>query len=75
MTKLTSLTPDKAIKKLKRAGFVFDRQAKGSHEIWYNPKTRKRVVIPNHPGKDIPKKTLKSIISQSGLSVDKFLSL
>lgn len=75
MTKLTSLTPDKAIKKLKTAGFVFDRQAKGSHEIWYNPETRRRVVIPNHPGKDIPKRTLKSIISQSGLSVDKFLNL
>ena len=75
MTKLISLTPDKAIKKLKRAGFVFDRQAKRSHKIWYNPETRRRVVIPNHPGKDIPKRTLKAIISQSGLSVDKFLNL
>ncbi len=75
MTKLKSLTPIKVIRKLKKAGFVFDRQAKGSHEIWYNPVTKRRVVIPNHPGKDIPQKTLKSIISQSGLSIDDFLTL
>jgi predicted RNA binding protein YcfA (HicA-like mRNA interferase family) len=75
MTKLPSLTPIQVIRKLKNAGFVFDRQAKGSHEIWYNPETKKRAVIPNHPGKDIPKKTLRSIISQSGLSVNEFLKI
>ncbi|NQT69797.1 MAG: type II toxin-antitoxin system HicA family toxin [Desulfobacteraceae bacterium] len=75
MTRLPSLTPIQVIRKLKTAGFVFDRQAKGSHEIWYNPETKKRTVIPNHPGKDIPKKTLRSIISQSGLSVNDFLKI
>jgi len=25
------------IKKLKKLGFEFDRQAAGSHEIWFNP--------------------------------------
>ena len=75
MTKLPALTPTQVIRKLKTAGFVFDRQAKGSHEIWYNPETKRRTVIPNHPGKDISKKTLRAIISQSGLSVDAFLKL
>lgn len=75
MTNIPSLTPIQAIRKIKKAGFVFDRQAKGSHEIWYNPKTKKRVVIPNHPGKDLPRKTLRSIINQSGLTIDDFLKL
>jgi len=75
MTKLPNLTPIQVIRKLKKAGFVFDRQAKGSHEIWYNPVIKRRVVIPNHPGKDIPKKTLRSIISQAGLSPEDFLKL
>lgn len=75
MTKLPSLKPIVAIRKLKRAGFTFDRQAKGSHEIWYSPVTKRRTVIPNHPGRDLPQKTMKSIISQSGLSVDEFLKL
>jgi len=55
MTRLPSLTTRDVIKKLKKAGFVFDRQAKGSHEIWYNPITKRRTTIPNHPGADIPK--------------------
>lgn len=49
MTKLPVLTAIEVIRGLKKAGFVFDRQAKGSHEIWYNPITKKRTTIPNHP--------------------------
>jgi len=53
MTVLPSLKPQEVIRKLRRAGFAFDRYAKGSHEIWYNPITKRRTVIPNHPGKNI----------------------
>ncbi len=62
------------IRKLRRAGFVFDRQAKGSHEIWRNPHTGRRVVVPHHPG-DIPKGTLRQIIQQTGLTVEEFMAL
>ena len=72
--RLPSMTARDVIKKLKRAGFVFDRQAKGSHEIYYNPKTKRRVTVPNHPG-DLPKGTLRAIIKQSGLTVEEFLKL
>jgi predicted RNA binding protein YcfA (HicA-like mRNA interferase family) len=75
MTRLPSITARDAIKKLKKAGFVFDRQAKGSHEIWYNPITKRRTTIPNHPGVDIPKGTLKAIINEAGLTVEDFLEL
>ena len=33
MTKLPSLTPIQVIRKLKKAAFIFDRQAKGSHVV------------------------------------------
>jgi predicted RNA binding protein YcfA (HicA-like mRNA interferase family) len=75
MTKLPSLTARDVIKKLRKAGFVFDRQAKGSHEIWYNPTTKRRTTIPNHPGVDIPKGTLKAIIKEAGLIVEEFVTL
>ena len=75
MTRLPSLTTRDVIKKLKRAGFVFDRQAKGSHEIWYNPTTKRRTTIPNHPGVDIPKGTLRAIIKEAGITVEEFLEL
>jgi predicted RNA binding protein YcfA (HicA-like mRNA interferase family) len=75
MTRLPALTARDVIRKLKRAGFVFDRQAKGSHEVWYNPITRRRTTIPNHPGVDIPKGTLRAIIKEAGLTVEEFLEL
>jgi predicted RNA binding protein YcfA (HicA-like mRNA interferase family) len=62
------------VSKLRRAGFEFDRHAKGSHEIWWNPSDRKRITIPNHPG-DMPEGTLTAIVKQAGLSVDDFLGL
>jgi predicted RNA binding protein YcfA (HicA-like mRNA interferase family) len=68
------MTARDVIRKLKKAGFVFDRQAKGSHEIYYNPKTKRRVTVPNHPG-DLPKGTLRAIIKQSGLTLEEFLEL
>lgn len=62
------------VKKLRRAGFDFDRHAAGSHEIWYNPTTARRCTVPCHPG-DIPTGTLRAIVRQAGLSVKEFESL
>jgi len=75
MTKIPALTSRDVIKGLKRAGFEFDRQAKGSHEIWYNPDTKRRTTIPNHPGSEIKKGTLKAILEQAGLSLEEFMNL
>lgn len=60
------------IKRLKRLGFEFDRQAAGSHEIWYNPTTRHYTTIPNHPG-DMPEGTLKAILKQANVDTEVFL--
>lgn len=61
------------VKRLKRLGFVFDRQATGSHEIWYNPTTNRYTTLPNHPG-DMPEGPLRAILSQAGVSIDEFQS-
>jgi predicted RNA binding protein YcfA (HicA-like mRNA interferase family) len=75
MSRFPALTPAEVIRKLRKSGFIFDRQAKGSHEIWYNPRTRRRTTIPNHPGKDIARGTLQAIVKQAGLSIDQFNDL
>ena len=75
MTKIPSFTAWEVIRKLRKAGFFFDRQAKGSHEIWYNPMTKKRTTVPNHPGVAIPKGTLKAIVEQAGISLEEFIKL
>jgi len=70
--RLSGFTYRKIIRKLKRLGFVFHRQAAGSHEIWYNPSTKRYTTIPNHPG-DMPEGTLRAILKQSNISVDDFI--
>jgi predicted RNA binding protein YcfA (HicA-like mRNA interferase family) len=61
------------IRRLKALGFVFDRQAAGSHEIWFNAATKRYTTIPNHPG-DMPEGTLRAILKQAAIEPDDFLS-
>jgi predicted RNA binding protein YcfA (HicA-like mRNA interferase family) len=60
-------------RRLKVFGFRFDRQAAGSHEIWYNSQTNRYTTIPNHSG-DLPEGTLRSILHQAGITPDDFLN-
>jgi len=60
------LTPKALIKILIKSDFELDR-SKGSHQVFYNYKTKKRVVIPNHV-KDLPKGTMLAIIKEAGLT-------
>ena len=59
------------VKRLKGCGFEFRRQAAGSHEIWFNPRTHRYTTIPNHPG-DMPEGTLRAILKQAGIEPEEF---
>ena len=61
------------VKRLRKLGFAFDRQAAGSHEIWHNPTTDLYTTLPNHPG-DMPEGTLRAILKQAGIEIDAFLN-
>jgi predicted RNA binding protein YcfA (HicA-like mRNA interferase family) len=74
MTRLPEIKYKDLVRKLRIAGFLYDRQAKGSHEIWFNPTNRLRTTVPNH-SKPISKGTLRAIIHQIGLTPEEFLSL
>ncbi len=73
MGRLAGFKYRQIIKKLKKLGFVFDRQAAGSHEIWFNPSSNRYTTIPNHPG-DMPEGTLRAILKQADISPDQFLN-
>jgi predicted RNA binding protein YcfA (HicA-like mRNA interferase family) len=45
MGRLAGFNYRQIIKKLKKLGFEFDRQAAGSHEIWFKPETGKYTTI------------------------------
>ncbi len=72
MGRLAGFKYREVVRRLKQLGFQFDRQAAGSHEIWYNPTANRYTTIPNHPG-DMPEVTLRAILSQAGITPGDFL--
>jgi predicted RNA binding protein YcfA (HicA-like mRNA interferase family) len=58
---------------LKALGFAFDRQAAGSHEIWFNASRNRYTTVPHHPG-DMPEGTLRAILRQAGIDPEQFLA-
>lgn len=73
MGRLSGFSCRQIIRRLKKFGFAFSRQAAGSHEIWYNPETGRYTTLPNHSG-DMPEGTLRAILQQAGVDVEQFLS-
>ena len=72
MPRLPVLSADKVIKALKRAGFRIVRQS-GSHIHLWDDKNKILVTVPNHS--ELAKGTLNSIIKQSKMNRDDFISL
>jgi predicted RNA binding protein YcfA (HicA-like mRNA interferase family) len=73
MGRLAGFRYRQVVRKLRDLGFEFDRHAAGSHEIWYNPETRRYTTIPNHPG-DLPEGTVCAILRQAGIDPQEFLN-
>ena len=73
MGRLAGFKYRQIIKRLKGFGFVFDRQAAGSHELWFNEATNRYTTIPNHPG-DMPEGTLRAILKQAGIEPEDFIN-
>ena len=73
MGRLAGFRYREIIKRLKTHGFLFDRHAAGSHEIWYNQETDRYTTVPNHPG-DMPEGTLRAILKQADITPDEFLN-
>jgi predicted RNA binding protein YcfA (HicA-like mRNA interferase family) len=72
--KLPSVQARDVVRVAGRLGFAFDRQ-KGSHAVYYRERDHGRVVIPMHPGREIPPGTLRDIIADLGITAEEFRSL
>ena len=64
------MTYNELVRRIRRLGFRYYSQGKGSHEIWWLPDTERRSSIPRHPGREIATGTLKAILRDLGLSED-----
>jgi len=73
MGRLSGFKYREVAKRLKAFGFIFTREAKGSHEIWHNKNDGMYTTVPKHPG-DIPEGTLRHILKQANIDVDDFLN-
>ncbi len=73
MGRLAGFRYREVVRKLRVLGFEFDRQAAGSHEIWFNRTANRYTTIPNHPG-DMPEGTLRAILRQAGVSAEEFFA-
>lgn len=73
MPKLPLVKSRELIQALHRLGFFEYHQA-GSH-LQLKQSDGRRVTVPVHAGKDIKKKTLKSIITDLDISVEEFIKI
>ncbi len=73
MSKLPIIKAAKLEKILHYLGFVFQRQ-KGSHSFYRHPDGR-YTTIPHHPGKDLPRELIRTILKQINISTDEFIDL
>ena len=73
MTPLPTINGRECIRALERGGFEVVRQT-GSHVIMRRNNPKVRVIVPNHR-KDLRPNTLRSIIRNSGLTVEEFVKL
>jgi len=72
MGRLAGFTYVEVAGRLRRLGFEFDRQAKGSHEIWRHALDGRKTTVPRHPG-DVSEGTLRAVLRQAGVTPAAFL--
>jgi predicted RNA binding protein YcfA (HicA-like mRNA interferase family) len=70
---IPALPGTKVVKALERAGFTVTRIS-GSHRVMRHPDGR-TVVVPVHAGRDLPKGTLRNILSIVGMTADELRKL
>lgn len=58
-------------RKLRRLGVEFRRQARGSHEVWWDPGSQRFTIIPNHPSREIARGTLAKILKDLGITEER----
>ncbi|MEK7147164.1 MAG: type II toxin-antitoxin system HicA family toxin [Patescibacteria group bacterium] len=74
MLKLPVVKSKELIRALERLGFYRHRKSRGSHLVMTHFDGR-RIIVPVHYGKDIPKGTLQGIIKDLNIRREDFFSL
>jgi len=73
MPPIPSVRGQRVVRALEKAGFKVARVA-GSHHVLRHPDGR-GTTVPVHPGRDLAKGTLRSILADTGLTIEELLRL
>lgn len=73
MSKLPIVNAKQLEKLLLQLGFIIQRQ-KGSYKFYRHPDGR-YTTIPHHPGEDLSRPLIKTILNQIDLSSEEFIQL
>ncbi len=73
MSKHPAVTAADLIRVVKKFGFI-EQKPKGSHLHLKRDSDKRRITIPVHKGRDIPKGTLTAILRDAGISIEEFLN-
>jgi predicted RNA binding protein YcfA (HicA-like mRNA interferase family) len=72
MGRLSGFKYREVARRLRTLGYEYDRPGPGSHEVWRNSLTRRKVTLPHHSG-DMAEGTLRAILRETGIEVEDFL--
>jgi predicted RNA binding protein YcfA (HicA-like mRNA interferase family) len=72
MGRLSGFRYRDVVGRLRALGFVFDRSAAGSHEIWRHAVTGRKVTVPHH-ARPLAEGTLRAILREAAIEVEEFL--
>ena len=75
MPPLPVVSGKRVVEALLRAGFVLARVSGSHHLLSWPGNPARTVIVPVHGNTDLKRGTLRSIVRQSGLSVDEFTTL
>jgi predicted RNA binding protein YcfA (HicA-like mRNA interferase family) len=73
--RLPVVSGKQVIRALTKAGFVVDRVVGSHHVLTFPDDLTRTVTVPVHGNRDLKPGTLRSIIRQTGLSVEEFTQL
>jgi predicted RNA binding protein YcfA (HicA-like mRNA interferase family) len=72
MGRLAGFRYKEVARKFRVLGFAFDRQARGSHEIWRHTESGRKATLVRHT-RPIAEGTLRAILREAEIEVDDFL--
>jgi predicted RNA binding protein YcfA (HicA-like mRNA interferase family) len=75
MGKLPAVSGKRVIQALTKAGFIVNRIVGSHHVLVFPGDPTRTVTVPVHGARDLKPGTLRSIIRQTGLTVEEFVAL